>query len=86
MDHNAALESHKRALYLRIKHFGEGHPNTAHSYHSIGFTQHSLMDYTAALESHKRAFEIRFKLFGEEDPTTVSSSRSVSYLKSLSIP
>jgi len=50
MDYTAALESHKRALHIRIKQFGEEHPNTADSYHSIGVTQHSLMDYTAALE------------------------------------
>ena len=61
-----ALESHKRALEIRVKLLGEKHSETADSYHEVGGTQYSLGNYTAALESHKRALEIRVKLFGEE--------------------
>ena len=73
----------KRALDIRIKLFGEEHPMTADSYHSLGVTQHSLSDYTAALESAKRALDIRIKLFGEEHPMTADSYRSVRCLSFL---
>ena len=73
MDYTAALESKKRALHIRIKQFGEEHPETVDSYHSVGTTQYYLMDYTAALESHKRALHIRIKQFGEEHPETADS-------------
>ena len=72
-----AITSHTRALHIRIKQFGEEHPETADSYHSVGVTQLSLMDYTAALESHKRALHIRIKQFGEEHPQTADSYHSV---------
>ena len=61
MDYTAALESKKRALHIRIKQFGEEHPETADSYYEVWATQHCVMDYTAALESHKRALHIRIK-------------------------
>ena len=69
------------ALHIRIKLFGEEHPETADSYHSVAVTQHSLSDYSAALESAKRALDIRIKLFGEEHPETADSYRSVSLFK-----
>ena len=59
-----------RALDIRIKLFGEEHPKTADSYHSIGVTQHTLIDYTAALD-------IRIKLFGKEHPKTAESHHLV---------
>jgi len=54
-DFTAALVSAKRALDIRIKLFGEEHPKTADSYHSVGVTQHFLSDYTTALGSKKRS-------------------------------
>ena len=76
-NYTAALESHRRALDIRIKSFGEEHPKTADSYHSVGVPQHSLGNYTAALQSNKRALDIRIKSFGEEHPNTADSYHSV---------
>ncbi|XP_078370488.1 uncharacterized protein LOC144654274 isoform X2 [Oculina patagonica] len=72
-----ALELKKRALDIRRKVFGEEHPETAVSYHSVGVTQHSLGDYISALESVKRALDIRRKVFGEEHSETADSYHSV---------
>ena len=49
-DYKAALQSHQRALGMRIKLFGEEHESTAHSYRTLGVTQHALHDYQAALQ------------------------------------
>ena len=38
-DYKEALQSHQRALAIRIKLFGEEHESTAGSYFSLGVTQ-----------------------------------------------
>ena len=48
-DYNTALQSHKRALAIRIKLFGEEHERTADSYREVGVTQHQMHDYKPAL-------------------------------------
>ena len=65
-DYKAALESDQNALQIRLKLFGEDHPDTAQSYYSIGVTQHAMKDYKAALDSHQHALQIRLKLFGQK--------------------
>ena len=72
-NHVEALESEKRALNIRLKVLGEEHSQTAHSYHSLGVTQHSLGDFVSALESDKRALNIRLKVLGEEHSQTAHS-------------
>ena len=49
-DYKAALQSHQRALGIRIKLFGEEHESTADSYRTLGVTQHAVHDYQAALQ------------------------------------
>ena len=66
----AGLQSFQRALDIRVKLFGEEHPDTAECYFSIGVTQHALGDFLSALESKQRALDIRVKLYGEEHPDT----------------
>jgi len=72
-----AMTSFQRAVHIRLKLFGENHPETADSYHGIGATQHLVGDYTSALESKKRALDIRIKLFGEANAKTADSYREV---------
>ena len=48
-DYKAAFHSHKRALAIRIKLFGEEHESTADSYRELGVTQHQIHDYKTAL-------------------------------------
>ena len=38
-DYSAALQSHQRALTIRLKLFGEDHESTADSYRQLGVTQ-----------------------------------------------
>ena len=54
-DYKAALESHQRALAIRINLFGEEHESTADSYRELGPTHHEMHDYKAAHQSHQRA-------------------------------
>ena len=72
-DYKAALYSHKRALAIRIKLFGEEHESTADSYRELGVTQHQILDYKAALQSHQRALDMHIKLFGKENQSTADS-------------
>ncbi|XP_073248382.1 uncharacterized protein [Porites lutea] len=73
----AALQSHQRALAIRIKVFGEDHESTADSYRELGVTQYNMHDYRAALQSQQRALAIRIKLFGEEHESTADSYRQL---------
>ena len=72
-DYKAALQSHHRALAIRIKLFGEEHESAANSYTSLGVTQHEMHDYKAALQSNQRALAIRIKLFRQEHESTTES-------------
>ena len=74
-DYSAALQSHQRALAIRIKLFGEEHESTADSYRQLGVTQHNMHDYNAALQSLQHALAIRIKLFGEDHESTTDSYR-----------
>ena len=49
-DYKAALQSHQRALAIRIKLFGEEHERTADSFRDVGVTQHQMHYYKAALK------------------------------------
>ena len=48
-DFLSALQSHQRALEIRVKVLGEEHPDTAQSYFNLGITQHASRDYLSAL-------------------------------------
>jgi len=72
-DFSSALQSKQRALDIRFKLFGEEHPGTADSYHTLGDSQHALGDLSSALQCKQRALEIRLKLFGEEHSSTAES-------------
>ena len=76
-NHVEAFESEKRALNIRLKVLGEEHSQTAHSYHELGLTQHSLGDFVSALESNKRALNISLKVLGEEHSQTAHSYHSL---------
>ena len=70
---SSALQSKQRALDIRVKLFGEEHPDTAQSYLTLGVTQYALGNISSALQSNQRALDIRVKLFGEEHPDTAQS-------------
>ena len=72
-DFTSALQSHQRALDIRIKLLGEQHSGTARSYHSLGVTQHELGDFTSARQSIQRALVITVKLLVKEHSDTAQS-------------
>ena len=55
---------------MRVKLFGEEHPDTAECYLFLGVTQHASGDVSSALQSFQHALDINSKLFGEEHPDT----------------
>ena len=67
---SSARQSKQRALDIRVKLFGEEHPDTNQSYFDLGVTQHALGKFSSALQFDQRAPDIRVKLFGEEHPNT----------------
>ena len=69
----SALQSDQRALDIRVKLFGEEHPDTAQSYVNLGVTQHALGNFSSTLQSDLGALDIRVKLFGDEHPDTAQS-------------
>ena len=80
----SALQSHQRALDIRVKLFGEEHPDTAQSYVYLGITQnrkntHTQLRVTFNSESHsqtqspQRALDMRVTVFGEEHADTAQS-------------
>ena len=82
-DYKAALQSHQRALAIRIKLFGEEHESTADSYRKLGVTQHQMHGYHAALQSNQRALALCMKLFGEEHERTAHCNRHVKVAQEL---
>ena len=65
-DFTSALQSHQRALAIRIKLFGEEHESTAASYIKLAKTQSMMGDVTSASQPEGRAFVICLKLFAED--------------------
>ena len=51
----SALQSDQRALDIRVRLFGEEHPDTAECYVSLGLTEHASGDFLSGLQSHQRA-------------------------------
>ena len=79
-DYISALQSHQRALRVRLEVLGENHPYTACSYNNIGVTQHQLGDYTSALQSHQRVLEIWLESLLENHPDTAVSYTNIATL------
>ena len=77
MTDSAAVQSHQRALAIRIKLFGEEHESTADSYRQLGVTQNNMHDDSAALQSRQQALANRLKLFGDEHGKISDSYRQV---------
>ena len=76
-DYASALQSHQRALEIRLKTLGENHSDTVASYDNIGNVQQVLEEYNSALQSHQRALEISLKALGENRPDTAGSYNNI---------
>ena len=63
---------HRRALAIRLKALGEGHPDTATSYNNLAVTL-GQGKYAEAEAMLRRALAIRLKALGEGHPDTANS-------------
>ena len=64
---------HRRALAIRLKALGEGHPDTATSYNNLAWTLRDQGKYAEAEAMHRRALAIKLKALGEDHPDTAAS-------------
>ena len=76
-NYSQAVQSAQRALNIRLELFGETHPSTADSYHSLGERKHEEGEFTTALQSKQRALDIRLIVFGEQHSSTADSYHSL---------
>jgi tetratricopeptide (TPR) repeat protein len=60
----------RRALAIRLKALGEGHPDTAASYNRLAANLHAQGRYAEAETLVRRALAIRLKALGEDHPDT----------------
>jgi CHAT domain-containing protein len=68
---------HRRALAIRLKALGEGHPLTAHSYNNLALT---LLDQRKSAEAeamHRRALAIFLRALGADHPNTAQSHNNL---------
>ena len=72
-DYPKALEYYQKALDIRERVFGHGHPDLAKAYDRIGLLCECYGDYAKALEYHQKAIEIIEQAFGMDNPVIVSS-------------
>ncbi len=64
---------HRRALAIKLKVLGEGHPSTANSYNNLAATLGQQGKYAEAEAMHRRALAIRLKALGTDHPDTANS-------------
>ena len=72
-DSLSAFQSDQRAFDIRVKLFGEEHPDTAKSYFNLEVTQNAVDNISSAHHSKQCALDIRVQLSGEEHPCTADS-------------
>lgn len=62
-----AMQYAKRALDIRLKTFGDNHPQVAESYNSIGHILKQQDQYEEAMEYYQKALTIQLDVFGDKD-------------------
>jgi tetratricopeptide (TPR) repeat protein len=72
-----AIEYHEKSLEIKLKTFGEDHPNVANSYNNIGSLYDSQGNYTKAIEYYVKSLEIRLKTLGEDHPDVADSYNNI---------
>ncbi|XP_068752729.1 LOW QUALITY PROTEIN: uncharacterized protein [Montipora capricornis] len=77
-NYSKALYFQTRALDILLRtNKQKGNAYLAHSYHSLGVTQHLLGDFTSAVQSMQQALDLRIKLFGEDHTSVAKSYHSL---------
>lgn len=79
-DYNAAWEYINNALQIRLKHFGEYHPDVAWSYFSIAQWYKAKGDIENARSNLQKCIEIRVKVLGEDHKYTINAKKELAAL------
>lgn len=61
---------HKKALEIRLNHFGENHVDTATSLNNIALIYEKIGECESAIEMQMQSYKIIQNIFGEEHPYT----------------
>ena len=77
--HAEAEAMHRKALAIRLKALGEGHPDTALSYNNLAFCLNGQGKHAEALPLFQKALASNRKVLGEQHPATAGSYNSVAF-------
>ena len=69
-EYDQALNYFQKSLNIRLKIYGENHPNTATSYCNISMLFLRKKEYIDAVKNAKKALSIRENILGENHPDT----------------
>ena len=67
-DCNKALFYYEKSLAIRIRNFGENHPDLDYSYYNIGRAYFDLEDYEKAKAFYEKCLKIRINYLEENNP------------------
>jgi tetratricopeptide (TPR) repeat protein len=79
-EYEKALEYLQRSLNIRLKIYGEEHPDVAETYNSIGYAYVIKGEYEKALEYYKKTLAIGLKIYGEEHPNVATSYNGIGHV------
>ena len=82
-EYEKALEYFGKALDVRERVLGSGHPDTAATYNNMAGVYKEQGDYEKALKLYEKAFTVFMTKLGVNHPYTQRTQRNVQYLKSL---
>ena len=80
-DYEKALEYYGKALAIRERVLGTGHPDTAVTYNNMALVYSNQGDYEKALKYYKRANAVFLSAFGENHPNTRVIQRNIKALE-----
>ncbi len=72
-----SLIYHNNALKIRLKIYGENHPDVAYSYNNIGVVYSSLGSFKETLENFEKALNIRLEVHGRTHPDVAKSYNNI---------
>ena len=80
LKYKEALEHHQEALEIRIRLYGQTHPQVAESLNNVGACLDCLGDYTQAIGYYKRALRIRQNTLGPDHPDVGQSLYNLGFV------